>query len=118
MAYDIHKGDLESTSDFIEKLEHLLRDYSDEVPPYDISSKVTKQRATHKVQHNWWTILILTLEVMNYKLSLPQQFQSRIRNFVNIYTSKDFRRKPRTSEEDIHAANTFISTAIKELLKM
>ncbi len=117
MTYNIYDA-LDSNTDFIEKLKHLQNDYSDEVPPYDISGKVTKQRATHKVQRNWWTILTLTLEVMDLKLSLPQNFQKRIRIFVKVYTSPEFTGKPRTSAEDITQANKMISFAIRELLSM
>lgn len=101
---------------YVHKLIQLRDNYADEIPDHIISGKYTHKPSTHKVQHNWWTILVLTLEYMNMEVeSLPAGLKKRVHHFIEEYTCTDFKE---TRQSDIDIANELINLSIKALVDL
>ena len=107
-----------SAEEYLARLERLRDDYSNAVPIKMVTGKVTHQKATHKVQHNWWQMLILNLGYLAEDVQLPEEIGQEVEEFIAEYTSQEFKRKIRTTIDDIEKANQIIQRCIDALMNL
>lgn len=85
----------------LEDLQSLRDDYENEAPE-------VKALCSFKVRAMWWQGLILALEFYCDEEDVADSLRVEIANFIERYSSDEFKNQTETYEKDIKAANTLL----------
>ncbi|MBN2095873.1 hypothetical protein JW752_00540 [Candidatus Peregrinibacteria bacterium] len=106
------ESDIESDkSEHFKRLQHLLEDFSDDIPEQWMSGSEGSQ---YKVKMGWWQALIDTLDLVNMEVIADPVLKSEIEAFVSKYSDSGMTHVG-TTQKNINEANALIRKVIENL---
>lgn len=104
-------SEIKTKKSFLEKLESLRDDWSNEIPEEEIHGY--QNPGKYKVLKTWFTLVVSDLQfaVSQGEITDPKTIK-KVNGFVKKFTSKDFHSQQRVTQEDIQRADKIINLAL------
>lgn len=88
-----------------ERYKWLRDQFSDEIPNEILDGRIG---GNFKVRRNWWQGLVQDLELGVMKGVISEELKPDVEQFIDYYTSDEFKHQLLTKKEDIQRANDLL----------